>query len=119
MFTSRSTPRSRGGGGTARCAARVGDDIGDATFAFSPPATPPSAPSPMIDRLDTAQRNAAGLVAVVRAVAAVDVRRVVRDRADDRTTGWRMPVSPVTKSFRGHQPRHIPGAGPAAGAHAR
>ena len=110
---------------------RVGADIGGATSSFPAlsvrssfrrarpaPVNASPNPSPMITRLDCTQRNAAGLVAAGRAVPSAEFRGDAHDTVM-RMQGTMRVTTQVGKQFRDVESRHIPGAGPAAGAHAR
>ena len=72
----------------------------------------------MITRLDCTQRNAAGLVAAGRAVPSAGLRGDAHYPVE-RMQGTTQATTQVGKQFRDVESRHIPGAGPAAGAHAR
>jgi hypothetical protein len=121
MSTSRSVLRMRREDGTARSAEmRGGADIGDATLAFrvslSTNAHLHPRPRPMITRFDRALPTAAGLVAVGRGVPSARIRGETYSPVADAWRGGRMQL---TTNPRDVQSRHNPGAGPAAGAHAR
>jgi hypothetical protein len=74
----------------------------------------------MITRLDCAKRNAAGLVAAGRSVPSAGLRGDAHFLVDRPWSGQRMQgTTQVTRQFRDVESRHIAGAGPAAGAHAR
>ena len=72
----------------------------------------------MITRFDCTKRNAAGLVAAGRAVPSARLRGDVR-RTRARMQGTMRGTPQVGKQFRDVESRHIPGAGPVAGADAR